>query len=114
MPTGARRPRPRFNAGAAALAAALLLITLGGVAFFLLGREDPADPASSALGWGDRVERRMDAYIDGVRPEWTDRVEERLDAAIDRAGREGEQNKEKAEKAEKAGKAPAGGRGAGE
>ncbi len=92
MAKDAAAPRQRPNAGAVFLAVVVLLTVAGGVAFYLLGREDPREPASAALGWGDRVERRLDAYIDGHRPEWTDRVEERLDAFVDEVGQKRKQD----------------------
>ena len=50
------------------------------------GGEDPHEAASPPLAWGDRVERRLDAFIDRVRPKWADRVEARMDAFADRIG----------------------------
>jgi hypothetical protein len=63
-----------------------LLIVTGAVGLYLLGREDPQEPGSAQMAWGDRVERRLDALIDGIRPEWTNRVEKRMDNVIDRTG----------------------------
>lgn len=68
------------------LATVILLPAVGGVAFYLLGRVDPQDAATVNLAWGDRVERRLDALIDGSRPKWADRVEDRLDALLDKVG----------------------------
>ena len=85
MPTDARKPRQNRKASAI-LAAVILLPAMGGVAFYLLGREDPREAASPPLAWGDRVERRMDAFIDGVRPKWADRLEARMDAFLNRVG----------------------------
>jgi hypothetical protein len=87
VPTDAGNPRQKRKASAAAIPAVVILLTaLGGVALYLLGREDPREAASPPLAWGDRVERRMDAFIDGVRPKWADRVEARLEPFLDRIG----------------------------
>jgi hypothetical protein len=87
MPTDTGNPRQKRKASAAAIPAVVILLTaLGGVALYLLGREDPREAASPPLAWGDRVERRMDAFIDGVRPKWADRVEARLEPFLDRIG----------------------------
>jgi hypothetical protein len=86
MPTEARKPRQKRKASDAILAAALLLTVMGCVTFYLLGREDPQDAAFSQLSWGDRVERRMDAFIDGVKPQWTERIERRMKGFADRIG----------------------------
>jgi hypothetical protein len=99
MPKDPGKPRQRPNAGAVVLAAVILLTVIGSVAFYLLGRVDPQEPASASLGWGDRVERRLDAYIDGHRPEWTDRVEERLDAFVDEVGKKREAERKAKQKA---------------
>ncbi|GAB4452743.1 MAG: hypothetical protein OHK0029_04240 [Armatimonadaceae bacterium] len=68
------------------LIAAVVLIVMGGATLFLLGREDPRDPAFAKLAWGDRVEKQLDAFIDGVRPAWADRIEARLDAFLAQRG----------------------------
>ena len=86
MPTDARKPRQKRKASAAIPVAVILLTTVGGVAFYLLGRPLPREAASAPLAWGDRAERRMDAFIDRVRPEWADRVEARLEPFLDRIG----------------------------
>ena len=86
MPTDTRNPRHKRKAGAAILAAVILLTAMGSGALYLLGREDPQEATSPPLAWGDRVERRLDAFIDGVRPKWTDHVEARLEAFLDRVG----------------------------
>jgi hypothetical protein len=93
MPTDARKPRQKRQASAAILAAVILLTAMGGVAFYLLGRPLPQEAAGHAgmtasppLAWGDRVERRMDAFIDRVRPKWADRIEARLEPFLDRIG----------------------------
>ena len=93
MTTDARKPRQKRKASAAIPAAMILLIALGSVAFYLLGRPLPQEAAGHAgmtdappLAWGDRAERRMDAFIDGIRPKWADDVEARLDPFLDRTG----------------------------
>jgi len=86
MPTDARNPRHKRKASAPILAAVILLTAMGSAALYLLGREDPHEAASPPLAWGDRVERRLDAFIDRVRPKWADRVEARMDAFADRIG----------------------------
>ena len=91
MPTGAtiQRQEKRKASVAAILAfAVILLIPVGGVTLYLLGRPLPQEAASASppLAWGDRVERRMDAFIDGVRPKWDDSIEVRLEAFLDRVG----------------------------
>jgi|GEM_PF-3394609 hypothetical protein len=83
---GEVRPRRRANVGAAVVVALTVLVVLGGAALLYLGREDPRDAATVHLAWGDRAERRLDAYIDRVRPAWADRVEARLDGLLDRIG----------------------------
>ena len=92
MPTDARKPRQK-KASAAILAAVILLSAMGSVAFYLLGSPLPPEAAGHAgmtasppLAWGDRVERRMDAFIDRVRPKWADGVEARLEPFLDRIG----------------------------
>jgi hypothetical protein len=86
MPTDARNPRQKRKASTAILAVVILLTAMAGVAFYLLGREDPQDAASARLAWGDRVERRLDAFIGRVRPKWADRVEARMEPFLDRIG----------------------------
>ena len=86
MPTNARNPRRKRQAGPAILAAVVLLTAMGSVTFYLLGRPLPQEAASPPLAWGDRAERRMDAFIDGVRPKWADRLEARLEPFLDRIG----------------------------
>ena len=93
MPTDAGKPRQKRKVSAAIPAAVILLITVGSVAFYLLGRPLPQEATGHAdmtaappLAWGDRAERRMDAFIDRVRPKWADRVEARLEPFLDRIG----------------------------
>ena len=86
MPTDATNPRRKRNAGAAILAAVILLSATGGVALYLLGRPLPQEGASPPLAWEDRVERRLDAFIDGARPKWADPVEAQMEAFLDRVG----------------------------
>jgi hypothetical protein len=88
MPTDATNPPQKRKASSAAaiLAAVILLTAMGSVSLYLLGREDPQEAASPPLAWGDRVERRLDAFIDGVRPKWADHVEARLEVFLDRIG----------------------------
>jgi hypothetical protein len=86
MPTDAGKPRQKRDTSAAILAAVILLIAIGGAGLYLLGRPLPQKAGSPPLAWGDRVERRMDAFIDGRRPAWTDRVEARLKKFANRVG----------------------------
>ncbi len=85
MPTEAKKPRRKWVVSVL-IAAMLVLPPLGGVALYLLGREDPRDPALSSLDWGNRVERRLDAFIDGNRPGWADPAEDKLDAFLKKLG----------------------------
>jgi len=85
MPTDARKPRQKRTARVIP-AAVILLTAMGGVAFYLLGRPLPQEAASPPLAWGDRAERRMDAFIDRIRPEWANRVEARMEPFLDRIG----------------------------
>jgi hypothetical protein len=86
MPTDEKNARRKGQVGIAILAAILLLIGMGGVAFYMLGRPDPSNPASQQMEWGDRVERRLDAIIDARRPKWADPLEEKLDKAGKKIG----------------------------
>jgi hypothetical protein len=90
MPTDSGNARPKRGAGGApiVLAALLLLIALGSVTLLVLGRPLPQEAGSDAaqVAWGDRVERRLDAFIERVRPSWADRVEARMEAFADRIG----------------------------
>lgn len=86
MPMDTATPRLKRKASNAIFPAIIVMIALGGVGIYLLGKEDPKDPATQKLSWGDRFEKRMDAFIDRVRPEWTDRVETHVDAAASKVG----------------------------
>ena len=86
MSTDAGNPRRKRKASAAIPAAVILLTVMGSAAFYLLGRPLPREAASPPLAWGDRAERRMDAFIDKVRPKWADRVEAGLEPFLDRIG----------------------------
>ncbi len=86
MPTDARNPRQKRQASPTILAAVILLTAMGSVSLYLLGRPLPQEAAAPPLAWGDRVERRMDAFIERVRPKWADRVEARLELFLDRIG----------------------------
>jgi hypothetical protein len=78
MPSEAAKPRPKREANAAILVAVILLLVMGSAALFMLGQPLPQEDAAAPLAWGDRVERRMDAFIDGRRPEWADAIEARM------------------------------------
>ena len=68
------------------LTAIILLALMGSVGLYHLGKEDPRDAASPQMEWGDRVERRMDAFIDKNRPKWADRVEAWVESFADNVG----------------------------
>ena len=63
--------RGRTRVSAAAVVAVVTLVALaGGVGLYLLGREDPREANAPSVAWGDRVERRVDAFVDRARPTW--------------------------------------------
>jgi hypothetical protein len=86
MPPDAINQRPKRRTSAVILATVLLLFTLGSISLYHLGREAPRDPTLSKLAWGDRVEKRMDALIDRLKPKWADRVESRMEGVADKIG----------------------------
>lgn len=86
MPTAGKKTRPKGQVGAVILTVVVLMIALGGVSFYMLGKVDPQDTATAGLPWGDRVERRLDAIIDGRRPPWTDRLERRMESFLNGIG----------------------------
>lgn len=86
MKTDTANARPKRKVTGPLLAAVALLTAMGSAALYLLGREDPNDPALSQLDWGNRLERRLDAIIDKNRPEWADRVESQAETVADTIG----------------------------
>lgn len=86
MPNDAGHPRGKRQAITKILSAVILLAPMMALGLYQLGRPLPQEDASSPLAWGDRVERRIDTFVDGVRPKWADHVEARLDKFADRIG----------------------------
>ncbi|MES2464268.1 MAG: hypothetical protein V4671_27215 [Armatimonadota bacterium] len=78
--------KPKRDVTAVIFVAVILLAAGGSVALYFLGRPLPQETASAPIAWGDRVERRMDAFIDGSRPKWADSLETRLKKFASRAG----------------------------
>ncbi len=84
--TKAQKTRKKRPVGAVLLTIALSLFVLGSITLYNLGKEDPREAGGPPVAWGDRVERRLDAIIDGSRPPWADRLEARLDGFLRKLG----------------------------